>query len=61
LVTNNLTTKKKAIMKIHGVSEEEATQMLEEITEENRMALPENVDFFGLEGNQQKNNDPGAE
>ncbi|WP_242227178.1 phage portal protein [Bacillus cereus group sp. BfR-BA-01315] len=61
LVTNNLTTKKKAIMKIHGVSEEEATQMLEEITEENRMALPENVDFFGLEGNRQKNNDPGAE
>ncbi|CAI8882039.1 Portal protein [Bacillus sp. IT-79MI2] len=62
LVTNNLTSKKKAIMKIHGVSEEEAIQMLEEITEENRMALPENVDFFGLEGNQQKqNNDPGAE
>ncbi|MBM6648984.1 phage portal protein [Bacillus sp. RIT 809] len=61
LVTNNLTSKKKAIMKIHGVSEEEAVQMLEEITEENRMALPENVDFFGLEGNQQKNNDPGAE
>ncbi|PGF06495.1 portal protein [Bacillus pseudomycoides] len=61
LVMNGLTTKKLAIMKIHGVSEEEATQMLEEITAENRMALPENVDFFGLEGNQQKNNDPGAE
>ncbi|MFP3467608.1 phage portal protein, partial [Leifsonia sp. SIMBA_070] len=61
LVTNNLTSKKKAIMKIHGVSEEEAIQMLEEITEENRTVLPENVDLFGLEGNQQKNNDPGAE
>ncbi|QWI52511.1 phage portal protein [Bacillus mycoides] len=61
LVSANLTSKKKAIMKIHGVSEEEAEQLLEEITEENRMALPENVDFFGLEGNQQKNNDPGAE
>ncbi|WP_412675547.1 phage portal protein [Bacillus mycoides] len=62
LVMNGLTTKKLAIMKIHGVSEEEAKKIVEEITEENRMALPENVDFFGLEGNQQKqNNDPGAE
>ncbi|MBJ8031410.1 phage portal protein [Bacillus cereus group sp. N21] len=62
LVMNGLTTKKLAIMKIHGVSEEEAKKIVEEITEENRMALPENVDFFGLEGKQQKqNNDPGAE
>ncbi|HEK9103320.1 TPA: phage portal protein [Bacillus pseudomycoides] len=61
LVGGGLTSKKRAIMKVHGVSEEEAEQLLEEITEENRMLLPENVDFFGLEGNQQKNNDPGVE
>lgn len=64
LVTNSLTSKKKAIMKIHGVSEEEALQMIQEITDENRMSMPENVDFFGMEGNappnQQQNNDPGV-
>ncbi|HDR7601026.1 TPA: phage portal protein [Bacillus mycoides] len=59
LVTNNLTSRVKALMKIHGISEEEAEQLLQKITEENRMAMPENVDFFNLEGNPQQQNNGG--
>jgi A118 family predicted phage portal protein len=47
LVMNGLTTKKLAIMKIHGVSEEEAKKIVEEILEENKVMLPEMVDLFG--------------
>ncbi|HFJ9375098.1 TPA: phage portal protein [Bacillus nitratireducens] len=56
LVTSGLTSKIKALMKIHGISEEEAGQLLKQIIEENKMAMPENVDFFNLEGNPQQNN-----
>jgi A118 family predicted phage portal protein len=61
LVTNGLTSKIKALMKIHGISEEEAEQLLKQIIEENRMAMPENVDFFNLEGNpeQEQTNNGG--
>ncbi|QEL88474.1 phage portal protein [Bacillus mycoides] len=59
LVTNQLTSRVKALMKIHGISEEEAVQLLQKITEENRMAMPENVDFFNLEGNPQQQNNGG--
>ncbi|RXZ05210.1 portal protein, partial [Klebsiella pneumoniae] len=57
--TNGLTSKIKALMKIHGISEEEAGQLLKQIIEENRMAMPENVDFFNLEGNPQQQNNGG--
>ncbi|MEK4003015.1 phage portal protein [Bacillus sp. FSL K6-2822] len=60
LVMNGLTTKKLAIMKIHGVSEEEAERILKEILEENKTVIPENIDFFGL-NNKQQNNSPGDE
>lgn len=63
LVTNNLTSKKKAIMKIHGVSEEEAERLLEEINEENKTATAESIDFFGLnkQPNKKEDNSPKQE
>ncbi|PFS55868.1 phage portal protein [Bacillus thuringiensis] len=63
LVTNNLTSKKKAIMKIHGVSEEEAERLLEEINEENKTATAESIDFFGLnkQPNKKEDNPPNQE
>ncbi|WP_420359268.1 phage portal protein [Bacillus mycoides] len=60
LVMNGLTTKKLAIMKIHGVSEEEAKKIVEEIQNENKMVMPEGVDFFGM-NNKQQNNSSGDE
>ncbi|WP_426981220.1 phage portal protein [Bacillus pseudomycoides] len=60
LVMNGLTTKKLAIMKIHGVSEEEAKKIVEEIQNENKMVMPEGVDFFGM-NNKQQNNSTGDE
>ncbi|PFO79969.1 portal protein [Bacillus cereus] len=61
LVTSGLTSKIKAVMKIHGISEEEAKKLLKQIIDENRMAMPENVDFFNLEGNpkQEQTNNGG--
>jgi A118 family predicted phage portal protein len=55
LVSNGLTSKKKAIMKIHGFSEEEAEQLLKEIREDNATATAEAIDFFGI--NKQKQED----
>lgn len=60
LVMNGLTTKKLAIMKIHGVSEEEAERIVEEIQNENKMVMPEGVDFFGM-NNKKQNKSPGDE
>jgi A118 family predicted phage portal protein len=48
LVTNGLTSKKKAIMKIHGLTEEEAERLLKEIREEQQTATAEAIDFFGM-------------
>ncbi|MBB6446473.1 phage portal protein [Bacillus benzoevorans] len=48
LVSNGLTTKKKAIMRVHGFTEEEAELTLREIREEQATALAESVDFFGV-------------
>lgn len=48
LVTNKLTSLKRAIMKVHGVGEEEAERILQEIREENQTATAEAVDFFGI-------------
>lgn len=60
LVMNGLTTKKLAIMKIHGVSEEEADRIVQEIQNENKLVMPEGVDFFGM-NNKKQNNSPGDE
>lgn len=60
LVMNGLTTKKLAIMKIHGVSEEEAERIVEEIQNENKLVMPEGVDFFGM-NNIKQNKSPGDE
>lgn len=56
LVMNGLTTKKLAIMKIHGVSEEEAKKIVEEIQEENKIIMPESIDLFGMNNKQQNDN-----
>lgn len=47
LITNGLNSKKRAIMKIHGMTEEEADRLLEEINEERKTATPEMGDLFG--------------
>ncbi|MCP1285388.1 phage portal protein [Bacillus sp. S0635] len=60
LITNGLNSKKRAIMKIHGVTAEEADKLLQEILAENKTATAEKMDFFGMEmGND--NTDPGDE
>lgn len=41
LVTGGLTSRKKAIMKVHGLSEEEAILLLQEIIQEERRQAPE--------------------
>lgn len=41
LVSSQLTSRKKAIMKIHGVTEDEAEQLLQEIFEEERNGSPD--------------------
>lgn len=51
LVSNGLTSKKKAIMKIHGLTEEEAERLLKEIREEQQTATAEAIDFFGMSKN----------
>lgn len=49
LVSNKLTTKKRAIMKVLGLTEDEATQELLEIAEEDKQGTPEMIDFFGAD------------
>lgn len=48
LVTSKLTSLKRAIMRVHGVGEDEALKIIEEIREENKTATAEAVDFFGM-------------
>lgn len=48
LISNGLNSKKRAIMKIHGLTEEEAERLLEEIREEQATATAEAIDFFGM-------------
>ncbi|WP_460230062.1 phage portal protein [Bacillus cereus] len=60
LISHGLNSKKRAIMKIHGVTAEEAESLLKEILSENKTVIPEDVDFFGM-NNQKQNNDPGDE
>lgn len=49
-VTNKLTPRKQAIMKYHGLTEEEAEKWMQDINEENATATQATVDFFGLGG-----------
>lgn len=54
LVASGLQSKLRALMKIHGLTEESARELLQEIQEENKVATIESVDFFGgtsLDGN----------
>ncbi|WDF02947.1 phage portal protein [Shouchella hunanensis] len=54
MLSSGIQSKKRAIMKVHGLSEEEAIQWLQEIAEENKIQTDDAVDFFGL------NDDAGA-
>lgn len=46
LITNGLQSKVKALMKIHGITEEEAEQLLKEIKEESQIGDEDVMDFF---------------
>lgn len=48
LVSSRLTSRKKAIMKIHGFSEAEAEDLMKEIGAENKTATAEAIDFFAM-------------
>lgn len=48
LVNNKLQSRKKAIAKIHGITEKEAEELMKEIDEENKTVGGNGVDFFGL-------------
>lgn len=48
LVSNKLTSRKKAIMKIWGFTEKEAEDLMEEISKENATATAEAIDLFGV-------------
>lgn len=52
LLGNGLQTKKGALMKIHGLTEEEAVLMMQEIAGEKQIELETSVDFFGVNRNQ---------
>lgn len=47
LVSSGLQSKVRALMKIHGITEEEAEELIEEINTENSTATAQSVDFFG--------------
>jgi A118 family predicted phage portal protein len=54
LVTNGLNSKIRAIMKIHGLTEKEAEELLKVIQGEQATATAEAIDFFGVNRQQQK-------
>lgn len=60
LKLNGLTSAKMAIMKVLKVTEDEAKKILEEIQEENKVVMPESIDFFSMKKKQQTDN-PGAD
>ena len=53
LVSNKMNSRKRAIMKIHGLSDKEAEDLMAEIAEENKTANAEAIDFFGINKNRQ--------
>lgn len=50
LVNEKMNTRVRALMKIHGITEEEAIKLKEEIDEESAVAMQENIDLFGRNG-----------
>jgi A118 family predicted phage portal protein len=54
LLTNGLQLRKKALMKIHGLTEKEAEAMLKEIQEEQATATAATIDFFGVNNQKKK-------
>lgn len=48
LVMNGLNSKKRALMKVHKITEEEAEELLKEINEERASNSDEDVDLFGV-------------
>lgn len=48
LVNNGLNSKKRALIKIHGLTEQEAVDLLAEIKEEQATVLTESIDLFGM-------------
>ncbi|MED1302900.1 portal protein [[Bacillus thuringiensis] serovar konkukian] len=60
LLREGVIPKKLAMQKILKVTEEDANRLFQEIQEENKIVLPENVDFFGM-NNKQKNDSTGDE
>lgn len=57
LVTNGLNSKVRAIMKIHGMTEKEAEELLLVIREEQATATAETIDFFGVNKQKKKQED----
>src|SRR5690606_14912931 len=56
LVTNRLTSRKRAIMKLHGLTEEEAELLLKEIAEEEKLNVNlDIVDAIPIEGSTSSN------
>lgn len=53
LVTNKLATRKRAIMSVLGLTEDEAEQELLAIAEEDKQGTPEMIDFFGMNRNEE--------
>lgn len=51
LVTNELSSKKRAIMELRGLTEEEAAEELMAIAEENQQGTASDVDWFGMNSN----------
>lgn len=51
LVNNKMQSRKRALMKIHGITDKEAEELMKEIDEESATATANAVDFFGLNNN----------
>jgi A118 family predicted phage portal protein len=57
LISNGLQLRKNSLMKIHGLTEKEADDMLKEIQEEQATPNAEAIDLFGMTKKQQKKGD----
>lgn len=60
LLINGIISKQYAMQKVLKVTEEEAKDMLAEISDENKIVMPEAVDLFGMNSKQQVSN-PGVD
>lgn len=50
MINAKMQSRKRAIMKVHGLTEKEAEELLQEINEENATATAESLNFFGGRG-----------